>query len=115
MSFLKSEVVANAFLFHELIYVKFLQVNEASESPGGFDDSFWSSIDGVLTALDNLDARLFVDSRCVKYGLPLLDAGTLGAKGNVQVVKCLFLSCLLRAHARESLLLQNTTPFVSLS
>jgi ubiquitin-activating enzyme E1 len=71
-----------------------LQVNEASESPGGFDDSFWSSLDGVLTALDNLDARLFVDSRCVKYGLPLLDAGTLGAKGNVQV-RYLFFSIVL--------------------
>jgi len=75
------------------------QVNEASESPGGFDDSFWSSLDGVLTALDNLDARLFVDSRCVKYGLPLLDAGTLGAKGNVQVVRytILLLSFYLRS------------------
>jgi ubiquitin-activating enzyme E1 len=61
-------------------------VNDASESPGGFDDAFWGSLDGVLAALDNLEARLFVDSRCVKHGLPLLDAGTLGAKGNVQVL-----------------------------
>lgn len=43
-------------------------------------------MDGVLTALDNLDARLYVDRQCVKYKRPLIDAGTLGAKGNVQVV-----------------------------
>ena len=30
--------------------------------------------------------RLYVDGRCVYYGLPLLESGTLGTKGNTQVV-----------------------------
>mmetsp|Transcript_13904 Transcript_13904/g.27252 ORF Transcript_13904/g.27252 Transcript_13904/m.27252 type:complete len:1445 (+) Transcript_13904:148-4482(+) len=58
-----------------------------NEEDGPFDDDFWSSgCDVVLNALDNVEARLFVDSQCVANGLGLIDAGTLGPKGNVQVV-----------------------------
>ena len=57
------------------------------EDDGPFDDDFWSSdCNVVLNALDNVEARLFVDSQCVAHGLGLIDAGTLGPKGNVQVV-----------------------------
>eukprot|EP00571_Detonula_confervacea_P000614 CAMPEP_0172319668 /NCGR_PEP_ID=MMETSP1058-20130122/38333_1 /TAXON_ID=83371 /ORGANISM="Detonula confervacea, Strain CCMP 353" /LENGTH=1432 /DNA_ID=CAMNT_0013034763 /DNA_START=69 /DNA_END=4364 /DNA_ORIENTATION=+ len=57
------------------------------EEDGPFDDDFWSSgCSLVLNALDNVEARLFVDSQCVAHGLGLIDAGTLGPKGNVQVV-----------------------------
>jgi len=57
------------------------------EEDGPFDDDFWSSgCNVVLNALDNVEARLFVDSQCVTHGLGLIDAGTLGPKGNVQVV-----------------------------
>lgn len=51
-----------------------------------FDDKFWSSLDGVCTALDNVDARLYVDSKCLFHHKPLLESGTLGTKGNTQVV-----------------------------
>lgn len=52
-----------------------------------FDDKFWSDgVDIVLNALDNMEARLFIDSQCVMNNKALIDAGTLGAKGNVQVV-----------------------------
>jgi ubiquitin-activating enzyme E1 len=58
-----------------------------NEEGGPFDDKFWSKrVDVVLNALDNVDARLFVDSQCVAYQKALIDAGTLGSKGNVQVV-----------------------------
>jgi ubiquitin-activating enzyme E1 len=58
------------------------------EEDGPFDDDFWSSgCDVVLNALDNVEARLFVDDKCVSNGRGLIDyAGTLGPKGNVQVV-----------------------------
>ncbi|XP_060948881.1 ubiquitin-like modifier-activating enzyme 1 [Limanda limanda] len=51
-----------------------------------FDDAFFESLDGVTNALDNVDARLYMDRRCVYYRKPLLESGTLGNKGNVQVV-----------------------------
>ena len=53
---------------------------------GAFDSSFWSSLDGVANALDNVQARLFVDRCCVEHHLPLLESGTSGSKGNTQVV-----------------------------
>ena len=57
------------------------------EEDGPFDDDFWSAgCDVVLNALDNVEARLFVDGQCVSNGRGLIDAGTLGPKGNVQVV-----------------------------
>jgi len=51
-----------------------------------FDDAFWEGLHGVCNALDNVQARLYVDQRCVYYQKPLLESGTLGPKGNVQVV-----------------------------
>ena len=52
-----------------------------------FDEEFWSKrVDVVLNALDNMEARLFIDSQCVANCKPLVDAGTMGPKGNVQVV-----------------------------
>ena len=51
-----------------------------------FDDAFWNSLDVITNALDNVKARLYVDSKCVYYKQPLLESGTLGTKCNVQVV-----------------------------
>lgn len=57
-----------------------------AETEGLFNDAFWEGLTGVCTALDNVAARLYVDARCVFYGRPLIDSGTLGTKGNTQVV-----------------------------
>ncbi|XP_071960518.1 ubiquitin-like modifier-activating enzyme 1 isoform X2 [Antedon mediterranea] len=51
-----------------------------------YNDDFFESLDGVANALDNVDARLYMDRRCVFYRKSLLESGTLGTKGNVQVV-----------------------------
>jgi ubiquitin-activating enzyme E1 len=51
-----------------------------------FNDAFFSNIDIILNALDNVEARLYVDQQAIKYLKPLIDSGTLGTKGNVQVV-----------------------------
>ena len=57
------------------------------EEEGPFDSEFWSKkVDVVLNALDNMEARLFMDAQCVSNQKALVDAGTLGSKGNVQVV-----------------------------
>jgi len=58
----------------------------APETEEQFDDLFWEGLSGVCNALDNVQARLYVDQRCVYYQKSLLESGTLGAKGNVQVV-----------------------------
>lgn len=51
-----------------------------------YDDIFFENLDGVANALDNVDARIYMDRRCVFYKKPLLESGTLGTKGNTQVV-----------------------------
>ncbi|KAF3938028.1 hypothetical protein ABW19_dt0200204 [Dactylella cylindrospora] len=51
-----------------------------------FDEDFWEALDGVTNALDNVEARVYVDRRCVFFRKPLLESGTLGTKGNTQVV-----------------------------
>lgn len=51
-----------------------------------FNEEFWESLDGVTNALDNVDARTYVDRRCVFFRKPLLESGTLGTKGNTQVI-----------------------------
>ena len=56
------------------------------ETEGLFDDAFWEDLSGVTNALDNVEARKYVDRRCVYYSKPLLESGTLGTKGNTQVV-----------------------------
>jgi ubiquitin-activating enzyme E1 len=33
-----------------------------------------------------LDARLYLDAMCVRHRLPLVDVGTMGSLGSVQVV-----------------------------
>jgi ubiquitin-activating enzyme E1 len=58
----------------------------SQETEEVFNETFWESLDGVTNALDNVDARTYVDRRCVFFHKPLIDSGTLGTKGNIQVV-----------------------------
>jgi len=51
-----------------------------------FTDEFMESLTVVCNALDNVEARRYMDVRCVKYGKPLLESGTLGTRGNTQIV-----------------------------
>jgi ubiquitin-activating enzyme E1 len=56
------------------------------DSEDVFNEQFWSKLDGVTNALDNVEARTYVDRRCVFFMKPLLESGTLGTKGNTQVI-----------------------------
>ncbi|XP_043971300.1 ubiquitin-like modifier-activating enzyme 6 [Gambusia affinis] len=51
-----------------------------------YSDSFYSSMNVVVTALDNVEARRYVDSRCVSNQRPLLDSGTMGTKGHTEII-----------------------------
>lgn len=56
------------------------------ETEACFSPAFFSQLDWVANALDNVDARRYVDRRCVLAQKPLLESGTLGTKGNTQTV-----------------------------
>jgi len=56
------------------------------DTAGIYTDNFFESLSLVANALDNVNARRYVDARCVKAKIPLLESGTLGPKGHVQVI-----------------------------
>uniref|UniRef100_A0A8C9SIL8 E1 ubiquitin-activating enzyme n=1 Tax=Scleropages formosus TaxID=113540 RepID=A0A8C9SIL8_SCLFO len=51
-----------------------------------YNDRFYSRLHVVVTALDNVEARRYVDSRIVSNQKPLLDSGTMGTKGHTEVI-----------------------------
>lgn len=51
-----------------------------------FVDKLLPNIDIVFNALDNLNARLYVDQQAIKFTKPLFESGTLGTKGNTQPI-----------------------------
>ncbi|EJD53721.1 ubiquitin activating enzyme [Auricularia subglabra TFB-10046 SS5] len=53
---------------------------------GLYNEHFFGSLNGVTNALDNREARLYMDQRCIFFQKPLVDSGTLGTKGNAQVI-----------------------------
>ncbi|GIY15386.1 ubiquitin-like modifier-activating enzyme 1 [Caerostris darwini] len=84
---MKSVVAAKAVTkMNPSINVEAHQNRVCPETEMIYDDDFFESLDGVANALDNIDARTYMDRRCVYYRKPLLESGTLGTKGNVQVV-----------------------------
>jgi len=58
----------------------------AIETESIFNDDFYENLDYICTALDNVEARLYIDQKCLFYQKPMLESGTLGAKGHTQVV-----------------------------
>lgn len=46
---------------------KSVKLRVCSDNEEFFNDEFWESLDCVINAVDNVHARLFVDSRCVFY------------------------------------------------
>lgn len=64
-------------------------VHEARVGPDTedkFNDEFYTSLDGVCNALDNIKARQYTDSRIVFFEKPLLESGTLGTKCNSEII-----------------------------
>lgn len=66
------------------LHDKSLRVEPKSEDT--FNDAWWQKIDFVINALDNIHARKYIDGKCVIYGKPLFESGTLGTKANNVVV-----------------------------
>ncbi|CAM9535991.1 unnamed protein product [Discosporangium mesarthrocarpum] len=62
------------------------EVKCSPETEELFSDDFYANLSGVCTALDNVEARLYMDQRCLFYRKPMLESGTLGTKGNTQIV-----------------------------
>jgi len=66
--------------------VNALEMFVGTKTEDHFNDAFWMSMDGVCNALDNMEARFYVDDQCVKYEKSLLESGTMGPAGNVDPI-----------------------------
>ena len=61
-----------------------LEVGEVNKDT--FNSKFWNNHNLVINALDNLEARKYVDSKCVLHSKALFESGTLGCKANTQII-----------------------------
>lgn len=83
----KSTVAASAATkINSSFQIEALQSRASSDTENIFDDEFWENQGVVISALDNVNARLYIDSKCVYFQKPLLESGTLGTKCHTQVV-----------------------------
>ena len=48
-----------------------------------YNEAFYKEQTIVTNALDNVQARLYLDDQCVQARVPMIDSGTLGPKGHV--------------------------------
>lgn len=51
-----------------------LQLRVAPENENIFNDDFWTSLDFVVNAVDNVKARQYVDGQCVWFEKPLFES-----------------------------------------
>ena len=56
------------------------------ENENIFDQNFWEDQTCILNAVDNIEARKYIDRQCTFYEKPLIDSGTLGTKSNIQTI-----------------------------
>ncbi|KAF8680727.1 hypothetical protein HU200_045568 [Digitaria exilis] len=83
----KSTVAAAAAsAINPSLHIDALQNRACPDTENVFHDTFWDGLDVVINALDNVNARMYMDMRCLYFQKPLLESGTLGAKCNTQMV-----------------------------
>lgn len=57
-----------------------------ADSEAVYNYDFYMGLDGVAAALDNVEARVYLDGRCVEHQRPMLEGGTQGSRGHTLVV-----------------------------
>lgn len=63
-----------------------LRINALQANVKDFGIKYFKKFDIVISALDNAEARSYINSMCVALNKPLLDAGTTGYKGQVILI-----------------------------
>ncbi|OCK79879.1 ubiquitin-activating enzyme E1 3 [Lepidopterella palustris CBS 459.81] len=64
-----------------------LEAHHANIKDPHFNIDWFKTFDIVFNALDNLDARRHVNKMCLAADVPLIESGTTGFNGQVQVIK----------------------------
>ncbi len=83
----KSSVVNDKIqAYFKRTHSKYFNVELRKHSDTIFGNKFWNNLDFIVNALDNVEARKYVDNKAVLYGKPLFDSGTLGSKCSSQSI-----------------------------
>ncbi|XP_041743474.1 ubiquitin-like modifier-activating enzyme 1 isoform X2 [Coregonus clupeaformis] len=83
----KSEVAAQAVrVMNPNMNITAHQNRLDPDSEQVYGHNFFMGLDGVAAALDNVEARVYLDGRCVQHKRAMLEGGTLGSKGHTLVV-----------------------------
>ncbi|GAA6221943.1 ubiquitin-like modifier-activating enzyme 1 [Lates japonicus] len=83
----KSEIAAKAVReMNPQVNITAHQNRLDADSEGVYGYDFFTGLDGVAAALDNVEARVYLDGRCIQHQKPLLEGGTLGSQGHTLVV-----------------------------
>ncbi|KKK20914.1 ubiquitin-activating enzyme E1-like protein [Aspergillus rambellii] len=64
-----------------------IEAYHANIKDSQFNVDWFATFDVVFNALDNLDARRHVNRMCLAADVPLIESGTTGFNGQVQVIK----------------------------
>ena len=84
---LKDEIASKKIMgMNNETQINYYSKKICKETENIFDTNFHNNINIYLNALDNIEGRMYMDQLSIKYQKPLIDSGTLGSKGNVQVV-----------------------------
>ncbi|MCQ2819299.1 MAG: ThiF family adenylyltransferase [archaeon] len=70
-----------------------LQSRVGPENEHIFNEKFWNDQTFVINAVDNVNARKYIDNQCTTFRRTLIDSGTLGTKAHVQMIVPDITSC----------------------
>lgn len=73
-----------------------LEAHHANIKDPHFNLDWFKGFNLVFNALDNVEARRHVNRMCLAADVPLIESGTTGFNGQVQVIKKVGDLCLLR-------------------
>ena len=57
-----------------------------SENENIYNEKFWTEQNYIINAVDNVEARRYIDKQCTLYEKCLIDSGTLGTMANMQTI-----------------------------
>lgn len=83
---MKAETAAKKIMNNKKVKIQYFNSKLGRETKSIFDENFFNNLTLVANALDNVESRMYVDDMCVFYRKALFESGTLGTKGNTQVV-----------------------------
>lgn len=89
----KSMTIAKAVQSFNYLNTKLIPHHGNIMDTNQFSISWWSQFDCIFNALDNLEARRYVNKLCLFLKKPLMESGTTGFEGQVQPIYPYFSEC----------------------